>query len=212
MERKRYVIVDLEMCHVPKENRSERYPLSREIIEIGAVLVDENLEITSSFKSYVKPEYGVLNAYIKSLTGISDADLENAPNLEQALAAFMEWIPEQAVFVSWSDSDEYQLGEEAYFKYLDTPELCDFLDTWEDCQAEFGEKMHSPKVYKLSEALIIADLEFDENVHDALVDARNTAMLLIKMKKEPTLILSPYYTADDAGDASTFRPFANLFD
>ena len=34
---------------------------------------------------------------------------------------------------------------------------------------------------------------FDENSHDGLVDAKNTAMLFIKMEKEPVLVLNEYY-------------------
>lgn len=70
--------------------------------------------------------------------------------------------------------------------------------------------MNTSKVYKLSEALIIADLEYDENIHDALVDARNTALLFIKMKSESTLKLSPYYSTGTDSNKLTFRPFANL--
>lgn len=72
METKQYVIVDLEMCRVPKDKRTEQYTLSNEIIEIGAALVNENLEITKTFKTYVAPEYGTLDNYIKKLTGISE--------------------------------------------------------------------------------------------------------------------------------------------
>lgn len=211
MEAKQYVIVDLEMCRVPKDKRSEEYPLSSEIIEIGAVLVNEQLEIADSFKIFVAPQFGGLDDYIQKLTGITNTDLADAPAFPDALDRFLDWLPEGAVFVSWSDNDEYQLGEEAYYKNADSDEFYDFLDTWEDCQKEFGEKMHSPKTYKLSEALIIADLPFDENIHDALVDAKNTAMLFVKMKKEPELILSPYYSFGENTSATAFRPFANLF-
>ncbi|MBQ2264103.1 MAG: exonuclease domain-containing protein, partial [Oscillospiraceae bacterium] len=119
METKQYVIVDLEMCRVLRDQRTEDYPLHNEIIEIGAVLVNENLEIADSFKTYVAPQYGGLDDYIRKLTGISDADLEGAPALPEALEAFMAWVPQGAVFVSWSESDEYQLGEEAYYKNAD---------------------------------------------------------------------------------------------
>ena len=43
-----YVIVDLEMCKVPKPMRTEKYHWSSETIQIGAVLVNENLEIIGS--------------------------------------------------------------------------------------------------------------------------------------------------------------------
>lgn len=211
METKQYVIVDLEMCRVPKDKRTEQYTLSNEIIEIGAALVNENLEITKTFKTYVAPEYGTLDNYIKKLTGISEKDLEGAPNLKNALELFTSWLPDNAVFVSWSDNDEYQLSEESYSKSIDSQKLENFLDTWEDCQEEFGEKMNASKSYRLSEALVIADLEFDENIHDALVDAKNTALLFIKMKKETTLTLSPYYSTGVESNTLKFKPFANLF-
>ena len=49
------------------------------------------------------------------------------------------------------------------------------------------------KQYSLKEALIAADINYDEHIHDGLIDARNTAELFIKMKKEPVLKLNKYY-------------------
>lgn len=210
METNQYVIVDLEMCRVPFAKKTEQYPCRNEIIEIGAVLVNEKLEITDTFKTYVAPEFGVLDDYIQKLTGITNSNLENAPKLQKALEKFVEWLPENAILVSWSNNDEYQMSEEVYYKYIDIPEFDKYLDNWEDCQEEFGNRMNSTKVYKLSEALIIADLEYDENIHDALVDARNTALLFIKMKSESTLKLSPYYSTETGSGTLTYKPFANL--
>ena len=47
----KYVIVDLEMCKVPKAVRSSKYHWSSETIQIGAVLVDDNLEIIDDLLS-----------------------------------------------------------------------------------------------------------------------------------------------------------------
>ena len=210
METNQYVIVDLEMCRVPLAKRTEEYPYRNEIIEIGAVLVNEKLKITDTFKTYVSPEFGVLDEYIQELTGIRNSNIENAPTLQEALKKFVEWLPDNAILVSWSDNDKYQMSDEMYYKYIDMPEFEKYIDSWEDCQEEFGERMNSPKVYKLSEALIIADLEYDENIHDALVDAQNTALLFIKMKSETTLKLSPYYSMESNSCTLTYKPFANL--
>ena len=210
METNQYVIVDLEMCRVPHDKRTDEYPYSNEIIEIGAVLVNEQLEITDTFKTYVSPQFGALDEYISKLTGITNSDIENAPVLRDALEKFMEWLPDNAILVSWSENDEYQMSEEMYYKYIDMPEFDKYLDNWQDCQEEFGERMNSPKVYRLSEALIIADIEYDENIHDALVDAKNTALLFIKMKTETTLKLSPYYSTESNTDTLTYKPFASI--
>ena len=41
-----YVVIDLEMCRVPKKCRTEEYHWTNETIQIGAVVLNENMEIT----------------------------------------------------------------------------------------------------------------------------------------------------------------------
>lgn len=203
-----YVVVDLEMCRVPKGPARRIFKAGCELIEIGAVALGENYEIISSFKTFVSPQYGHIDNYITNLTGIKKSDTDNAPTTEEALSAFAGWLPDDAVFVSWSSNDEIQLRREITFKQIDIPKLEKFLDTWEDCQKTFGEKMNSPKTYRLSEALIIADIDYDENIHDALTDAENTALLFAKMKKEPRMKLISYYKTEET--ENTVYPFAEL--
>ena len=194
----RYVVVDLEMCRVPRGLKREKFRRACELIEIGAVLLDDTYEIVDRFKTYVSPEYGEVDNFIQKLTGITRADTYGAPSTQEALESFVKWLPEDAILVSWSDSDEKQIRKEVELKNLDIPGLENYLDNWEDCQKIFGEKMNSPKNYKLSEALIIADIDYDENIHDGLVDAENTAMLFAKMKREPKLkLISCYMTEED---------------
>ena len=190
----KYVIVDLEMCHVPRAIQDiNNYYRGSEIIQIGAVLVDEDLQIVDNFVTLVCPEFGTIDSYIENLTGISRKDVFGAPRIKEALEMFVDWLPEDAVLVSWSDTDEYQIRREAEEKGIVIDGLDHYLDNWIDCQYTFGEKMNAHKNYKLSEALIIADIDYDDGEHDALVDAKNTALLFIKMEREPVLVLSPYY-------------------
>ena len=189
----KYVIVDLEMCKVPKPMRSERYHRGSETIQIGAVLVDENLQITDEFSTYVHPEYGSINGFIRNLTGITSFDVKDACSMREALEHFASWVPEDAVCVSWSSSDENQIRYEMEAKGIELPRLEQLLDSWKDCQKTFSEKIWENKKYRLSEALIIADIAFDEHLHNGLIDARNTALLFVKMEKEPILVLNPYY-------------------
>ncbi len=205
----KYVIVDLEMCRVPKGSKRESFKSACEIIEIGAVLLDNTYEVVDRFKTYVAPEYGEIDSYIQKLTGITKADTVNAPSTAEALELFVNWLPEDAVLVSWSDNDEKQIRKEVELKNLAIQGLEKYLDSWEDCQKTFSEKMNSPKNYRLSEALIIADIDYDENLHDGLVEAENTAMLFAKMKREPKLkLISCYMTEDD--ETSMHTPIAGL--
>ncbi len=204
----KHVIVDLEMCNVPRGVKHEAYNWRSELIQIGAVVVDESLEITDEFMTYVSPEFGTVDAYIEKLTGISKKDVLGAPHIKEALEMFLGWLPSDATLVSWSDNDENQIRKETEAKGLALKNLDCYLDNWVDCQKTFGEKMHAQKNYKLSEALIIADIDYDEGEHDALVDAKNTAQLFIKMKREPELILNPYYS--NQVEETTYNPFAAL--
>lgn len=204
----KYVIVDLEMCNVPKGIKRDAYNWRNEVIQIGAVVVDESLNITDEFMTLVSPEFGAIDNFIEKLTGISRKAVQGAPKVKEALELFVNWLPSDALLVSWSENDENQIRKEIEGKNILVEGLNDYLDTWVDCQKTFGEKMNAQKNYKLSEALIIADIDYDDGEHDALVDAKNTAQLFVKMEREPVLVLNPYYS--NQKEEETYNPFATL--
>ena len=63
-----YLVIDLEMCGVPQTYRSEKYKYSNEIIQIGAVLLNQKFGQAETFAQFVHPEYGVLDHFISDLT------------------------------------------------------------------------------------------------------------------------------------------------
>ncbi len=201
-----FAVVDLEMCRVPHGSIRGKYQLKSEVIQIGAVLLNEFLEIGDKFSTYVLPQFGFIDTYIKNLTGISNANVRNAPNIEEALQKFVNWLPNDVKAVSWSRNDEQQIRHEIEAKDIRIEGLDIILDNWIDCQKTFGEKMDSSKCYKLSEALVAADIMYEDGAHDGLVDAYNTALLFAKMEKEPQLVLNPYYqnAISDEGSGSGF--------
>ena len=205
-----YAIVDLEMCRVPKSIRRESFHYGTELIQIGAVLLNGKYEIADSFVSFVRPEHGGIDATIAELTGITGEQVKDAPVARDALAAFAAWMPENAIPVSWSRTDEAQIRAEIEGKALELPEMEPYLARWQDCQEQFGEKMGSPRAYALAEALIIADVDYEEGAHDALVDARNTARLFAKMQTEEDFLLNSRYTAPEDAKQATYNPFAAL--
>ena len=193
----KYVIYDLEMCRVPRGEKREQFGYRQELIQIGAVLLDENYDMIDTFMSFVKPRFGELDEFIQKLTGIKPEDTQCAPSTEEALEHFTKWMPEDAVMVSWSENDPYQLYHEIDGKEIDIPRLEDLLEDSIDCQYEFEEKLHSSRTYSLSEALSITGLDCDEHIHDALSDAKNTALLFAKMMKEPVMKMSKYYLSEE---------------
>ena len=196
----KYAVVDLEMCKVPHGVRKDKFRWARETIQIGAVLLNESLEIIDEFVTYVAPQYGFIDTFINNLTGISRGDVAKAPEMKEALQAFVEWLPEDTKVVSWSNNDEVQIRHEIEAKEIFIDGLEGLLENWIDCQKTFAEKMNNQRCYKLSEALVAADIIYEDGAHDGLVDAYNTALLFAKMEREPELVLKPYYKRAITGE------------
>lgn len=202
-----YVVIDLEMCNVPKGRRS-KFRAANEIIEIGAVLLDERLQITDQFKTFVRPQFGWIDQHIENLTRIKPKQVSSAPTFSEALEMFFQWLPEDVTMVAWSDNDARQLRKESKLKSIESERLDNLLENSMDCQRMFGEKIDSPKTYALSEALIIADVEYDEGAHDGLIDAHNTALLFAKVVSEEEITLNAYY--QNLIHPVKYCPFADL--
>ena len=207
-----YVVVDLEMCNVPRGTRREAFQAASELIQIGAVLIDENYCIKDSFMTYVAPQFGNIDSFIQRLTGITKNHTKDAPSTRDALEAFANWLPDDVRLVAWSNNDRAQIQREIRGKALNIPRLDTYMDVecWIDCQALFADKLDTVKNFRLSEALLLANIDYDEGAHDALIDARNTARLFEKVQRESKLTLSPYLIRSDMADSYTFNPFRRV--
>lgn len=87
-----YVITDLEMNPIAKEYKAERKICRLEIIEIGAVIMDENFLILGEFKTLVKPEYNeCVEKKYETMTGITTQMVGNAPKFTDAYKMFVDW-------------------------------------------------------------------------------------------------------------------------
>ena len=205
----KYVVLDLEMCRVQKKVEKEGFRYASELIQIGAVEMNERYEITRTFMTFVKPEFGALDSFIRKLTGIKPSDLENAPVAAVALREFYDWLEEDSVFVTWSDSDAIQIESELYFKDIDIPGYYRYIDNYIDCQYLFAQMFDTLRQYNLTEALIIANIEYDLNVHDAFTDAKNTAALFVKLECcEDRASFSPYYMTQEESQSYIYNSFA----
>ena len=183
-----YIIVDFEMNPVAREQKEAKQIGGYEIIEIGAVVLDENLAVMGEFKSYVKPQYNdVIYPRYETLTGISTQMVKDAPIFETAYEMFVNWCesfgPEYEVY-AWSDSDFNQLVAEMNLKNYTKKTMMKPLEVWYDFQKEYVEKLGIDRVISLKQALDYAGLDFQGKIHDALWDAKNTADLFAIVRNE----------------------------
>ena len=207
----KYIVVDLEMCNVPKSNMTDDFKWSTEMIQIGAVMLDDNYEIIDQFMTYTQPKYGRLTSYIERLTGITIDDLKNAPTTEEGLRDFFNWIPKDAVIVQWSENDKKQLNRELKGKKIHCDINQIIQDDWLDCQVQFTEVMNAERIFSLQEALNISDIDYDSNLHDGLVDASNTALLFKKMNTEKPFRFNEYYLESETPQEELSTSLGELF-
>lgn len=198
-----YLVIDLEMCKVPKHYRSEKYKHASEIIQIGAVLLDEAFEVIGRINQYVHPKYGVIDNFISNLTGIENSHVKNAPLLPEVLKHMLDWLGDREYKIyAWSKSDYHQLHYEIVSKKITDPRIDNFMrpDRWVDYQEVYGKRFEIERAVSLGEALTCCDIEVDGRLHDGLDDAINTAKLIKLLEQNPDFVIctnEAAYIADD---------------
>lgn len=193
-ENKYYIVLDLEMCQVPKTNRTKQFHYKNEIIQIGAVKLAKDFSEVSRFSTFVKPRYGAVNAFIEQLTGIKQAQVDVAPELEAAVREFVNWVDdENAVMISWSLTDLRQFQYELKSKDIELAVFDNYFESWTDCQDLFGRAVNARDNWSLERALFAADIDIEGSMHDGLMDAVNTASIYRMINTKPDFKLVDVY-------------------
>lgn len=209
-----HVFLDFEMNPTtnPVRRRSgSRKPatpppaLRSEIIEIGAVKLNEQYEQIDSFSCYVHPAFNQITKKVTEITGITDEKLADAVEFAQAMEQFVQWIGTDPVRIyAWSESDKKQLLAECQYKKLYGGQLPENMRRWMDFQKVYTRIMGLSRSLSLSSAITIIDNDFEGHQHSALDDAANSAELLRLVKDKER------FKAKTAGIKKVFKADAPL--
>lgn len=182
----RHIFIDFEMNHIAGQYQEERTFSKMEIVEIGAVMLNEQYQEIDSFQSYVRPEYNdKIEKQCTKVTGITTETVASAPVLWKVLEKFIKWCGcDDLMVYAWSDSDLRQLKRELNLKEIECQELHRLCDHWVDFQRTFCDLLGIEKRVALKHAINAIQSEFDGAEHDALWDARNTAKIFALSKNE----------------------------
>lgn len=179
------VFIDLEFCMIDDKYKKERKISKFEVIEIGAVKIDENQQITERFDKLVKPQYSVIQPFISEMTHITNEMVADADHFARAMDEFLAWIGEDEVAIySWSNSDWLQFQKECKLKGYKSKKLESLYDNWLDFQMMFGKMLGIEQAISLSNAVEGVGIGFQGVVHTALADAENTALLYLLTQDE----------------------------
>ena len=125
-----YIIMDLEWNNAYMKSAQK---FVNEIIEIGAVKLNENLEIVDTYSELIKPVVSrKLRSRIKDLTHLTNEDISGGMAFDEAISKLEEWSGSDALFMTWGDTDIRTMLSN--FKYFLKKDSISFIERYADLQ------------------------------------------------------------------------------
>jgi len=177
-----YIIFDLEStCW--KSNPGERR--KREIIEIGAVKLNDQFQTIDEFDQFVRQTINRhLTKFCMNLTSITQDDVRVAQPLEVVIRQFEAWILNEShdvKMISWGQFDKDQILKECSLKNIVTS-MESILSQHVNLKSVFA-KMRKIKQCGMTTALKILDIPLEGTHHRGIDDARNIAKIFRILEK-----------------------------
>ena len=178
-----YVVVDLEWNQAMSSKSSvfNRLPihLRGEIIQIGAVRLNEDMTPGEEFQIDVKPVYFKRMHYkVKKLTGFDKERLSHGVSFPEALEQFRAWCGEGVTFLTWGYDDQGIMEQNIIIHDLDW----DWIAGWVNLQLIYNLQTGGDKNQKsLATAMEHFGIEQTRVAHDALGDAYNTGLVCSRL-------------------------------
>lgn len=189
------IVLDLEWNQdsADKRYRNTGKPIF-EIIEIGAVKINQNYDITDRFSRLIKPQiYKTMHEVTANLIHMEIEDLNEGTSFNKAVEDFLSWCGEEIIFATWGVLDLLELQRN--MKYYEMTPLSTGPIKYYDVQKLFSIEILKDKSRKTLEyAIDYFKLNKDEPFHRALSDAYYTALVLKKIVNEELLKYVSYDT------------------
>jgi len=188
----KYIVFDLEFNQPfdfkegDKTFLDPRIPF--EIIQIGAVKLDEDMKIVDQKSFMIRPQiYKRLHPYVEKMTGFKMEQLETGEPFQEAFQAFQDFIGKGGyVLCIWGDYDIHALYKNVFYYDLYDDSLSRrFINVQKAASITLGYGGGAP--IGLQKAVQAMDISIDGAFHDALNDALYTAKIfqLIRRKHAP---------------------------
>ena len=177
-----YIVFDMEWNQPHPGDRliyRNEQCLNNEIIQIGAVKLDDKCEIVDTFTINIKPTvFKKLNFNVKKLTGIEQSSLDDAETIQPAIEKFKNWCGTDFVFIAWGYDDIGVLGSNLKYFSIDTS----WLPECYNLQMIFcSQTDNENRQYSLSYAIEYFKIVQDKPFHNALTDAYYTALVCSRL-------------------------------
>ena len=182
------IILDLEWNQnsLSKKERNNDLPLF-EIIEIGAVKLDENYEIIDKFHHLINPQiYHTMHKITEELIHIHMKELKKGDSFVDVMKKFLEFCGEDYIFGTWGPLDLLELQRN--MKYYHMEALSQKTIKYYDIQKLFSIGALKDKTRKTLEfAIDYYGIEKEIPFHRAFSDAYYTAKVFKELADEEIL-------------------------
>ncbi len=180
-----YIVLDMEWSQPSggHTRESNGICLHGEIIQIGAVKLDENYNMVDTFQMDIRPVvYKMINKKIERITNISTESAKEGFLGSYAFKMFRKWCDEDFSFLTWGSDDVKILRDNLMF--------FGYPNSWlpkenYDVQPVFDFMTHKMgRQFSLDFAMEYYGIEEDRPRHNAMNDAYYTALVCREMHPE----------------------------
>ena len=183
------IIFDLEwnQSSHPGEVDENGNTLPFEIVEIGAVKLNENRDMIGEFSELIKPQiYHEMHYITSKLIHLQMEQLEKGKPFTEVMEQFLEWCGEDCIFCTWGPLDLLELQRN--MRYYGMEPLSDKPIRYYDIQKLFSIAYEDKKSRRsLEYAIDMLGIHKDIPFHRAFSDAYYTAQVF-DMIEDPVVL------------------------
>ena len=178
-----YIVLDLEWNQSGEREHTDKR-LNFEIIEIGAVCLNDQKKMVSEFSRLVKPQvYHELHKITSKLIHMQMQELEHGEPFTEVMREFLDWCGDDYIFCTWGPLDLNELQNN--MRYYEMDPLASGPIRFLDIQKLFSIAFEDGKSRRALEyAVDYLQIEKDIPFHRAFSDAYYAGKVLDKLPEE----------------------------
>ncbi len=182
-----FIVLDLEWNQCPSGKEHEIPHLPFEIIEIGAVRLNDQHHPTEHFHEVICPKvYQTLHEKTKEVVQLSDTDFQSARGFSDVIKDFFDWCGKEPLFCTWGSADLIELQRNLTYYNFASP--FSFPLIYYDIQKIFSIVFEDRKSRRsLEYAIDFLEMPKPIPFHSALSDAVYTARIVSRLKNSHIL-------------------------
>lgn len=172
----KYIILDLEWNQSAKGKKYEKEDLPFEIIQIGAVKLNEDGTIMDTLNCVVRPfVYKKLHSAVKEVVALTEEELKNGITFQEAFLQLMQFCEDDYIFCTWGSQDLWQLQQNMQYYQIENafPKVMRYYDVQKLFSIVFEDgKLRRTVEHAVDVFCFEKNIPFHSAVNDALYVAR----------------------------------------